>query len=179
MDDMAIFKATYTTRSGGAKASIRYIEHRPGKEGAKITRTLWGSDGKMERQEAYRMIDEAEQGSLFYRFVISPDPKQEDTDKDLFMREITEQTMQRLEDRFQKQLHWVAASHDDHAPHRHVHILAVVPGRLQVPDFQLLRKTATEAALEQRKQLDLAREQNRGREGQREEGQEWERERSK
>ena len=28
-----------------AKATIRYIEHRPGKEGAKITRTLFGRDG--------------------------------------------------------------------------------------------------------------------------------------
>jgi len=118
----------------------------------------------MEREEAYRMIDEAEQGSLFYRFVISPDPKQEDTAKDLYLREITEQTMQRLEDRFQKQLHWVAASHDDHAPHRHVHILAVVPGRLQVPDFQLLRKTATDAALEQRRERDLLREMQKQKE---------------
>ena len=93
---MAIVKATYTKSSGGAKASIRYIEHRPGKDNAKIKRTLFGIDGAMGRWQAYRMIDEADKGSLFFRFVISPDPKQEDTDKDLFLREITEKTIDSL-----------------------------------------------------------------------------------
>ena len=122
MVNMAIFKATYTKKAAGAKASIRYIEHRPGKDNAKITRTLWGVDGKMERQEAYHMIDEAQKGSYFFRFVISPDPAQEDTQRDLFLRDITEHTMLGLEDRLQREIQWVAATHDDHAPHRHVHI---------------------------------------------------------
>src|SRR6266571_6647419 len=150
MIDMAIVKASYTKSSGGAKASIRYIAHRPGKDNEKTARTLFGSDGLMGRYEAYRMIDEAEKGSLFFRIVISPDPQQEDTDKDLFLRDITEQTMQRLEDRFQKHLQWVAAEHNDHAPHRHVHVVAVVPGRLYPQDFQAMRTIATEACLEQR-----------------------------
>ena len=155
---MAIIKATYTKSSGGPKASIRYIEHRPGKDGQKITRTLFGSDGKMERIEAYRMIDEAAKGSLFFRFVISPDPQKEDTEKDIFLREITEKTMLSLEDRVQQQLSWVAVEHTDHAPHRHIHVLAVVPGRLQVPDFQAMRQAATEASREQRHQRDLMKE---------------------
>ena len=155
---MAIVKATYTKSSGGAKASIRYIEHRPGKDNAKINRILFGMDGAMGRWQAYAMIDEAEKGSLFFRFVISPDPKQEDTERDLFLREITEKTMLSLEERIQREVQWVAATHDDHAPHRHVHIVAVVPGRLQVQDFQHMRQTATEAALAQRHERDLARE---------------------
>src|ERR1700730_1893233 len=156
---MAIVKATYTKSSGGAKASIRYIEHRPGKDNAKINRTLFGTDGAMGRWQAYRMIDEAEKGSLFFRFVISPDPKQEDTERDLFLREITEKTMLSLEDRLHREVQWVAATHDDHAPHRHVHIVAIVPGRLQVQDFQALRQTATGAALAQRQERDLAQQQ--------------------
>src|SRR5260370_40214134 len=104
MIDMAIVKATYTKSSKGAKASIRYIEHRPGRDGAKITRNLFGMDGLIGRFEAYRMIDEAEKGSFFFRFVISPDPKGEDSGRDLFLREITERTMFTLEDRFKKQL---------------------------------------------------------------------------
>ena len=159
MRNMAIVKATYTKSSAGAKASIRYIEHRRGKDGEKVTRTLFGMDGLMGRWQAYQMIDEAQKGSIFFRFVISPDPKQEDTGKDLFLREITEKTMLSLEERLQKQVQWVAAEHDDHAPHRHVHIVAVVPGRLQVQDFQVMRHTATAAALAQRHQRDLAREQ--------------------
>jgi hypothetical protein len=162
---MAIFKATYTKRGDGAKASIRYIQHRPGKEGAKISRTLFGADGLLGRYQAYRMIEEAENGSNFFRFVISPDPKLEDSERDLYLREITEKTMNTLEKRLQKQVSWVAVEHADHTPHRHVHVVAVVPGRLQVQDFQALRTTATAACLEQRQERDLVREQQvRGRE---------------
>ena len=92
----------------GAKASIRYIQHRPVKEEATTTRTLFGRDGAMGRHEAYRMIDEAEKGSVFFRFVLSPDPKQEDTQQDLHLRAITEQTMQNLEDRLHQSVSWVA-----------------------------------------------------------------------
>ena len=175
MVNMAIFKATYTQKAAGAKASIRYIEHRPGKDNAKITRTLWGVDGKMERQEAYHMIDEAEKGSLFYRLVLSPDPAKEDTNKDLFLRDITEQTMHTLEDRIGQKLSWVAASHQEHAPHRHVHLVAIVPKKLQVQDLQAVREMATEAALDQRRQLDNIVEQSR------EKGKEqaWERQRER
>jgi hypothetical protein len=159
MIKMAIVKATYTKQREGAKASIRYIQHRPGKDGAKRARTLFGWDGAMGRHEAYRMIDEAEKGSVFFRFVISPDPKGEDSGRDLYLREITEQTMLSLEDRLHKQVQWVAAEHDDHTPHRHVHVVAIVAGRLQAQDLQTLRQSATDAALFQRKCLDLAREQ--------------------
>ena len=156
---MAIVKATYTKSRAGAKASIRYIEHRPGKDNEKKTRTLFNSDGLIGRWQAYRMIDEAKKGSFFYRFALSPDPKREDTKRDVFLREITEQTMRMLEDQLHTQIPWVAAEHDDHAPHRHVHVVAVVPGRLQVHDFQQMRQAATAAALAQRHERDLVREQ--------------------
>src|SRR5438270_9722164 len=147
---MAIVKASFTKNSAGAKASIRYIQNRPGQDNEKKTRTLFGSDGGMGRWQAYRMIDEAEKGSLFFRFVISPDPKGEDTSKDLFLREVTEKTMLRLEEHIQRAVSWVAAEHDDHARHGHVHVVAVVPQRLQVQDFQQMRQTATEACVAQR-----------------------------
>ena len=159
MCNMAFVKATYTKSGAGAKASIRYIEHRPGKDGEKITRTLFNSDGLIGRWQANRMIDEAAKGSVFFRFVISPDPKREDIGKDLFLREITEPTMMSLEERLNKQIQWVAAEHDDHAPHRHIHVIAIVPGRLQVQDFHTMRQTATAAALEQRRHHDLVQQQ--------------------
>lgn len=163
MFKMVIVKASYikrgTEEKARAKASIRYIEHRRGKDAAKITRALFSTDGLLGRYQAYRMIDEAEKGSVFYRFVLSPDPIKEDTQKDLFLREIIEKTMQSLEKRVQKSVSWVASVHDDHTPHRHVHVVAVVPGKLFVQDFQLLRQTATEAAIFQRKERDLARDQ--------------------
>ena len=100
------------------------------------------------------MIDEAGQGSLFYRLVISPDPRTEDAERDLHLREIIEKTMLYLEDRFQKAVPFVAAEHDDHSPHRHTHILAVLPGRLSPRDLAALRGVATEAALFQRQERD-------------------------
>jgi hypothetical protein len=155
---MAIVKASYTTIPAGAKASIRYIEHRPGKDGDKITRSLFGIDGLMEREQAYRLIDEAEEGSMFYRFILSPDSKQEDTKRDLHLREVTEKAMQTLMARLKQEVAWVAAEHDDHAPNRHVHVVAVVKRKLHTRDFQAMRQRATEAALFQRKERDLARE---------------------
>jgi hypothetical protein len=156
---MAIVKASYTRTGRGAKATVRYIENRPGKDGVRVVRTLFTADGKVERGEAYTMIDQAAKGSYFFRLVISPDPKSEDSDKNLSLREITERTIQSLEDRFQQPLQWVAAIHADHTENRHIHAIVIVPARLQVQDFQRRRSATTEKALEQRRQLDLAREQ--------------------
>jgi hypothetical protein len=155
---MAIVKANYTRKGGIAKASVRYIENRPGRDGTKIQRTLFNADGKVERGEAYTMIDQAANGSYFFRLVISPDPKSEDSDKNLRLRELTEKAIQSLEDRFQQPLQWVAAVHADHAEHRHVHAIAIVPERLQVQDFKRMRSAATEEALEQLRHLYLIRE---------------------
>src|SRR6266699_1469838 len=157
---MAIVKATYTRRGGTAKASVRYIEHRPGKDGAKTQRTLFTAEGKVARSEAYAMIDQAAKNSYFFRFVISPDPKAEDNDKTLLLRELADKTIAALDDRFQRPLRWVATIHDDHADHRHIHAIAIVPARLQVQDFQRMRSAATAAAQEQRRHLDAMREQH-------------------
>ncbi len=113
------------------------------------------------------MIDEAGKGTVFFRIVISPDPAKEDTEKDLLLTEITVQTMQTLEERLQNHVSYVAVEHDDHAPHRHVHVLALVNGRLNTQDFQALRTTATQAALSQRQERDMARQQ------QQQEGGQW------
>src|SRR2546421_3627742 len=155
---MAIVKANYTQQGRKAKAAVRYIENRPGKDGARVVRTLFKADGKVERGDVYDMIDQADKTSYFFRLVISPDPQREDSDKNLSLREIAERAIQSLEDRFQQPLQWVAAIHADHAEHRHIHAIAIVPGRLQVQDFQRMRGAATEEAREQRRQLDLARE---------------------
>jgi len=155
---MAIVKASYTRKGGTAKASVRYIENRPGKDGAKKQRTLFNADGKVERREVYDMIDQADTSSYFFRLVISPDPQREDSDNNLALKEIIERTIQSLENRFQQPLQWVAAVHADHAEHRHIHAIAIVPARLQVQDFQRMRRAATEAALEQVRHLDLIRE---------------------
>ena len=158
-DNMAIVKATYTKSRGAAKAAIRYIEHRPGREGEKVKRELYGRDGSVERGEAYRMIDDAEKGTVFFRFVISPDQQTEDTTKDLHLEKITTQTMLALEEQLARDVPFVAAIHDDHTDLRHVHLIACVKGRLGTTHFQTMRERATDEAALQRQERDLAREQ--------------------
>jgi len=176
---VAVVTTNYTKSSGAAKANIRYIQHRKGKEGASVNRTLFGLDGAMGRNDAYRMIDDGEKGSVFYRIIISPDPNKEDTQQDLRLREITEKTMHALEDHIHKHTAWVGAVHADHTQIRHVHVLAVVPGRLPPQDFrslpQVLIQEATRESLTQRRHLDQAL-AGKTKEQEREEA-EWERER--
>src|SRR6266581_6121077 len=158
---VAVVTAKYTKSRGGAKATIRYIQHRAGKEGARVTRTLFGLDGAMGRTDAYQMIDSAEKGSVFYRIIISPDPANEDTRQDLRLRDITEQTMRAFELHTHKHIAWVGAVHADHTAIRHVHVVAVVPGRLSAQDFrslpQALIQEATRESLTQRRHLDHGR----------------------
>jgi hypothetical protein len=166
---MAVVKANYVKRGigekGRAKATIRYIQHRRGEDEQTITRTLFSREGAITRQEAYRIIDEAPKGSFFYRFIISPDPKHEDRNHDLDMRDITTQTIQALEDLIggQEPTEWIAATHADHVPHLHTHVIAVVPKRLYAADLAYLIHQATKSSLEQRRNLDLARSRERER----------------
>jgi hypothetical protein len=155
---MAIVKITsYTRNRGEAKATVRYITHRPGQDDKITTRPLYGTDGEVSKLDAYNMIDEAKRGVVFFRIVISPDPQNEDTSKDLYLWQITEQTILTLEDRLQIQIPFIAAEHDDHTGNRHVHLLACAKARIEKPDLKALRESATQAALEQRQERDLAR----------------------
>jgi hypothetical protein len=156
---MAIVKVTsYTKNRGEAKASIRYITHRPGGDGRVTSRPLYTIDGEVSKLDAYQMIDDAKKGSVFFRIVISPDAKQEDIRKDLYLWQITEQTMLTLEERLNTQIPFTAVEHNDHTGNRHVHLLASVKGRIEKADLKALRDSATEAALAQRQERDLARE---------------------
>jgi hypothetical protein len=83
---MAIIRAlSYTRKVTAAKATIRYMQHRTGREKEKMFRKLFRSTGEMERMDAYEMLDGAEKGSVFFHFVISPDQWTEDSAKDLLM----------------------------------------------------------------------------------------------
>jgi hypothetical protein len=171
---MAVVTASFVKRGkvGNAKAkdTVRYIQHRKGKESERVWRPLFTQDSPMSRQEAYQFIDEAPKGTKFFTIIISPDPAQEDTHKDLDMRQITMTTMQALEEIMRTQgittpVNWVAAVHDDHTDKNHVHALAAIQGRLDKPDVRRLIQVTTQACLRERQELDQARErQNRERE---------------
>ena len=157
-----------------AKANIRYIMNRKSKEG-RTTRNFFGKDELTGKIEAYRMIDEAAKGSIFFRFIISPDPEKEDKENDLDLRQLTEKTMQSLEGIIHNEVKWVSAEHDDHTDNRHTHTLAIVPRRLNREEFAqlafVLRDSATYECLEQRAELDQLRERQKSKE--RGEEEEW------
>ena len=108
------------------------------------------------------MIDEAENGSVFFRLKISPDPTTEDTKRDLFLQVVTQKTLDTLEQRLGTSVSYVASIHDDHTDIRHVHVLAVVKGRLNPDDFKAMRETATSVSLAQRKSRDQAADIQKG-----------------
>ena len=56
------------------------------------------------------MIDEASRGASFFRIVISPDRQKEDSSKDLYLSQITEQTMLTLEERLGTHVPFIAVS---------------------------------------------------------------------
>jgi hypothetical protein len=160
---MAVVKANYVRRGKGervtAKANIRYIQERPGRDKEKLTRPLFDSAGFMGRHEAYQFIDaEAEKGRYFYRLKLSPDPASEDNKRDLHMQKLTRQMMQGLEKRLKTAIPWAGALHDDHTDKRHVHILAALPRRLRTYELEALIKESTAICREQRRELDFGKE---------------------
>lgn len=155
---MAIVKVKYTRSRPKIKAHLRYISHRPGREGEKISRRLFDLEGLSDKDQAYRLIDDAPRGSVFFKTILSPDPKREDSFKDLDLQHITRKTIRQLQEQLGKQVQFITTIHDDHAPHRHVHGILIMQGRLSREYFKLLRDTATQEAKFQRRTLDLARE---------------------
>ena len=156
---MAIVKANYVRKGKServtAKANIRYIQERPGRDKEKLTRPLFNNAGVLGRLEAYQFIDEeGRKGRFFYRLKLSPDPVKEDTKRDLNMQKLTRQMMQSLEKRLKTTIPWAGALHDDHTDIRHVHILAAIPRRLQKYELESLIREASTICQEQRRELE-------------------------
>jgi hypothetical protein len=158
-----IVKANYCKRDkddrNRAKGTIRYIIYRRDREGEKVTRDLFGFDGFLSKDTAYRMIDEApEKRRYYYRMIISPDPRREDSYRDLDLQNLTIENMLKLEERVGTPIQFVAAIHDDHSPHRHVHTVVIHNGRrLTREDFAALRGYGKHRALQQRRFLNRRR----------------------
>jgi hypothetical protein len=149
---MAIFRITSQTKIRAyAKKTIRYIIHRRDRQRENITRTLYARHGISEKTEAYEAIDLAALDTAFFRMVISTDPLCEDTLRDLDLRRVMEQTMLTVQSRFQGQkIQYFAAIHTDHSDIRHVHVLALIKGRLSKQDLRVIRAAATGEAKAQR-----------------------------
>jgi hypothetical protein len=53
---MAIVKAKYVRGKDRIKAHLRYITHRRGIDGERMSRPLFGKDGALSKQHIYEMI---------------------------------------------------------------------------------------------------------------------------
>jgi|RhiMetdeSRZDD1v2_1073273.scaffolds.fasta_scaffold200848_1 hypothetical protein len=157
---MAIVKASFTRSRAKIKATLRYIVHRPGREGERLTRTLFDWRGEPTKAEAYQCID-ADKGMTYFHLKMNFHPQREDKRRDLDLRAITRQTMAALEERLNRQIRFLAVEHSDHTSLRHIHAIVIVKlgrgERIGREDWKLCRETATEAALVERKALDLFR----------------------
>jgi hypothetical protein len=154
---MAIVKAKYVRGKSRIKAHLRYITHRRGMEGERMSRPLFGREGPLSKQHIYDIIDATRPGAVFQKFVINFHPVKEDTRKDLNLWEITRKTLEQIKTKFGDSVPFVATIHDDHTPLRHVHGFFIVEGRLSKEDFKKVRglwKVASFEAWQQRKRLD-------------------------
>jgi hypothetical protein len=157
------FKRRGKVGNAWAKENVKYIQFRRGKDDERVMRPLFTDDGPMTRLEGYQFIDESPKGTKFFTVIINPDPEKEDTHKDLDMRPIAVTAMRTIAEIMHEQgittpVIWVAAIHDDHTDKNHVHALAALQGRLDTPDLDRIRAATTAACLEQRRELDRARE---------------------
>src|SRR5918995_2295517 len=136
---MAIVKTKYIRGKARIKAHLRYITHRRGAEGERMSRPLFGRDGPLSKLQIYEMIDAVRRGAVFHKFVINFHPVKEDTRKDLNLWELTCKTLEQIKTQFGDSVPFVATIHDDHTLLRHVHGFFIVEGRLSKEEFSKIK----------------------------------------
>jgi hypothetical protein len=156
---MAVVKIKYTRGRRAIKAHLRYITHRRGRDEKTVSRSIFGSEGAISKEAAYQLIDAAKPGTVFYKMIISPDPKREDARGDLNLWQLTHRTLVTLRTTLNQDIRFLAVEHNDHTPNRHVHAIFLIPGKLSRQEFRALatsaRLSATEEARLQRRVRDL------------------------
>jgi hypothetical protein len=155
---MAIVRAHYTRSRSKIKATLRYIIHRPGREGERLTRELFGNfEEAISKADAYQLID-AQQGMTYFHLKFNFHPTREDSRKNLDLRDITRQSMFALTERLQRPIRFLAVEHNDHTDLRHIHAIILVHlrrgERIGRENWKVCRETATDQARLQRRALD-------------------------
>src|SRR5918997_4373380 len=136
---MAIVKSKYIRGKDRIKAHLRYITHRRGMDGERMSRPLFGRDGPLSKQQIYDQIDAAKPGAVFHKFVFNFHPVKEDTRKGLNLWEITRKTLEQIKTKFGNNVPFVATIHDDHTLLRHIHGFFMVDGRLSKREFAKIK----------------------------------------
>src|ERR687893_1482029 len=149
---MAIVKAKYIWGKSRIKAHLRYITHRRGMEGERMSRPLFGRDGALSKLQIYDMIDATKRGAVFHKFVFNFHPVKEDSRKDLNLWEVTKKTLEHIKTQFGDSVPFVATIHDDHTLLRHIHGFFIVEGRLPKEEFAKIKGLWKVASAEVRRQ---------------------------
>lgn len=140
---MAVVKLEYTQNKQEIKANLKYFTHMAGRNSEKMSRDIFTNMGETDKQAFYSQVKRAGRGTFFYKFMVSPDPKREDSLKDLDLRYITRRTIRKMEKAVGRRLLFFAAVHNaDHTNLRHVHGIFVVRGRLSKEHFRALQEVA-------------------------------------
>ena len=143
-----VVKASYSRGAGAAdKGHVRYAVHRSDEQGQRQYRQVWGPEGARTKDDAYALLDAADSRSYVYRITLSPDPHDQDVGHRLDLRAWTDDVMRQM-----GSAQWVAVSHEQ-ADHRHVHVVAVSPRRLDVADFRAMRAAGDEHARANQREL--------------------------
>jgi len=76
---MAVITLKYIRDKAQIKAHLRYFTHRKGRDHEKTTRAIFTNLGQTDKQEFYQQVKYAGRGTVFFKFMISPDPRREDS----------------------------------------------------------------------------------------------------
>ena len=138
---------SYTRDVRNAQGSARYYAQRADDTGERQHREAFGKESDaLSQDEVNEQLEEAsEEGSYFYRFVMSPGT---DAEPEGDLKTWTRDTMAELEAQQGSRLSWAAYEHagdDAHSGHAHVHVVVATDRKLDRNDLQELREAATEA----------------------------------
>jgi len=118
MGQPLILRHSYTRSRDTARAGLRYYQMRPRGED-EPPRAIFGKDGTMTRDEAYRLLDAHQaRGYLAHRLMLSPPEDARPGD----LRDFARHVLRELERDKGLALHWVAVEHRNTA-HPHVHVV--------------------------------------------------------
>lgn len=115
---MVILRHTYTRSRDTMRAALRYYQMRPRGE-AEPPRAIFGPDGTLARDEAYRLLDGHQPSGryLAHRLMLSPSNDERPED----LRAMTYRAMRELGREKERTLTWVAVEHrNTDQPHVHI-----------------------------------------------------------
>jgi hypothetical protein len=154
-----VVKANYVYAGGGRRstatskmgASGRYYANRPNEHGERQERDAFSAERDGLGKSEWRAELEASEGKYAYRMVMSPGEDLRGDD----LKRWTRETLQSLENQGSR-VKWLAWPHEDQTKHPHVHVIGFTAGKLDVPDFETLRREGdrvVEQVLERRQEL--------------------------